>query len=47
MAPIPVSAEDLAREQVEIEIGEMIDREPEEVAQLLRGWLGDRRTTRR
>ena len=25
------------------EIGELVERQPEEVAQLLRGWLADRR----
>ena len=34
--------EGLAR--VRTEIGEMVDSQPEEVAQLLRGWLADRRT---
>ncbi len=26
-------------------LGELIDNQPDEVAQLLRGWLGDRRET--
>jgi flagellar M-ring protein FliF len=25
------------------EVGDLIDRQPEEVAQILRGWLADRR----
>ena len=29
------------------EIAEMVERQPEEVAQLLRSWLGDRRETAR
>ncbi|RKS80135.1 flagellar M-ring protein FliF [Motilibacter peucedani] len=36
------NGEGLAR--VRTEIGEMVDSQPEEVAQLLRGWLADRRT---
>jgi flagellar M-ring protein FliF len=26
------------------DIGELVDKQPEEVAQLLRGWLADRRS---
>ena len=29
---------------VQEEVGELIQRQPEEVARLLRGWLADRRT---
>ena len=31
--------------RVATEVADMIDNQPEEVAQLLRGWLGDRRAT--
>ena len=30
---------------IDAEIGELVERQPEEVAQLLRGWLADRRTS--
>jgi flagellar M-ring protein FliF len=28
---------------IDSQIGELVERQPEEVAQLLRGWLADRR----
>ncbi len=36
-----------AAPSVAVEVAEMIDNQPEEVAQLLRGWLGDRRGVQR
>ena len=38
------SAEDLANEARHREIREMVEEQPDEVAQLLRGWLAERRT---
>jgi flagellar M-ring protein FliF len=51
LAPAPVSvpasargaALTIAHSEVSDEVGELIDRQPEEVAQILRGWLADRR----
>ncbi|MGH8890363.1 MAG: flagellar M-ring protein FliF C-terminal domain-containing protein, partial [Acidothermaceae bacterium] len=34
---------ELGRPSLDAEIGELVERQPEEVAQLLRGWLADRR----
>ena len=34
-----------ARPAIDAEIGELVERQPEEVAQLLRGWLADRRSS--
>lgn len=34
---------EIARATIDSEIGELVERQPEEVAQLLRGWLADRR----
>ena len=39
----PVSAQQLHVEAVKSEVGQMIEQQPDEVAQLLRGWLADRR----
>ncbi len=36
---------EFGRPSLEGEIGELVERQPEEVAQLLRGWLADRRST--
>jgi flagellar M-ring protein FliF len=41
---LPMSAADQQRLQVEEQIGDMIDRQPDEVAAMLRGWLADRRS---
>jgi flagellar M-ring protein FliF len=41
---IPISAADKERLAIESQIGDMIDRQPEEVAVMLRGWLADRRS---
>jgi flagellar M-ring protein FliF len=38
-----VTPEDARRMAVQAEVGELVERQPEEVAQLLRGWLADRR----
>jgi len=35
------------REERQQVLSELIDNQPDEVAQLLRGWLGDRRAVRR
>lgn len=35
----------LRRMEVQTEVAELVDRQPEEVAQLLRGWLADRRAS--
>jgi flagellar M-ring protein FliF len=44
LEPPPVSAEEKHRLTIQGEIGELVERQPEEVAQLLRGWLADRRS---
>jgi flagellar M-ring protein FliF len=44
LEPVPVSAEERQRLTIQGEIGELVERQPEEVAQLLRGWLADRRS---
>jgi flagellar M-ring protein FliF len=40
----PVDSQAVAHEARQREIAEMVANQPEEVAQLLRGWLADRRT---
>jgi len=40
-------ASDHGREERQAVLSELIDNQPDEVAQLLRGWLGDRRAVRR
>ncbi|HET9443297.1 MAG TPA: flagellar basal-body MS-ring/collar protein FliF [Acidimicrobiales bacterium] len=42
--PKPAPPERQRRLEVQEEIAELVDRQPEEVAQLLRGWLADRRS---
>ena len=42
--PELVLAGNQERQVVEAQIGALIDKQPEDVAQLLRGWLGDRRS---
>lgn len=42
-APAPVVVAEEVTPTIAHEVAEMIDNQPEEVAQLLRGWLGDRR----
>ena len=44
LEPTPMSVEDKQRLTIQGEIGELVERQPEEVAQLLRGWLADRRS---
>ncbi|MEX2290993.1 MAG: flagellar basal-body MS-ring/collar protein FliF [Mycobacteriales bacterium] len=44
LEPPPLSVEDRQRIHIQGEIGELVERQPEEVAQLLRGWLADRRS---
>jgi len=39
-----VHPEEARRLAVQAEVGELVERQPEEVAQLLRGWLADRRS---
>lgn len=48
-APLPEapSEEETHRQQVSAEVAQMIDQQPAEVAQLLRGWLGERPGRRR
>jgi flagellar M-ring protein FliF len=43
-APVAVSAGDRDRLVLTSQIGDLIDRQPDEVAQVLRGWLADRRS---
>ncbi len=43
IAPLEETPEALERAKVDREIGDLIERQPDEVAQLLRGWLADRR----
>jgi flagellar M-ring protein FliF len=45
--PIPMSRAAHMATQMEAEITDLIDRQPDEVAVLLRNWLADRRTVRR
>jgi flagellar M-ring protein FliF len=44
LEPPPLSLEARQRLHIQGEIGELVERQPEEVAQLLRGWLADRRS---
>ncbi len=41
--PAAVAPEDVRRLAVQAEVGDLVERQPDEVAQLLRGWLADRR----
>jgi flagellar M-ring protein FliF len=41
---VAVPPEEARRLAVQAEVGELVERQPEEVAQLLRGWLADRRS---
>jgi flagellar M-ring protein FliF len=44
----PIKTEDeLRRDAVSLEVADLIDRQPSDVAQLLRTWLGDRRSVKR
>jgi flagellar M-ring protein FliF len=43
-APAPAAPLTIGTSAVSDEVGELIDRQPEEVAQILRGWLADRRS---
>ena len=43
-APRPVDPEELRRAAAHAEITDLVERQPDEVAQLLRGWLADRRS---
>lgn len=47
LRPVEQSPEDRARQLVEDEVADLIDKQPEEVARLLRGWLAERRTAKR
>ena len=40
----PTDPDEVRRISVQSEIGDLVERQPEEVAQLLRGWLADRRS---
>jgi flagellar M-ring protein FliF len=42
--PISPSQLEMQRPALDAQIGDLVERQPEEVAQLLRGWLADRRT---
>jgi flagellar M-ring protein FliF len=42
--PTPVAPLTIGSSEVSDEVGDLIDRQPEEVAQILRGWLADRRS---
>ena len=44
LEPAPIDPDEAKRMAVQSEIGELVERQPEEVAQLLRGWLADRRS---
>ena len=44
LAAAPADPAEERRLSVQHEIGELVERQPEEVAQLLRGWLADRRS---
>jgi flagellar M-ring protein FliF len=44
LEPAPMTTEERQRLSIQGEIGELVERQPEEVAQLLRGWLADRRS---
>lgn len=41
---LPMAPEDARRIAVKAEVGDLVERQPDEVAQLLRGWLADRRS---
>ena len=41
--PVPAPPLTIGTSEVSDEVGDLIDRQPEEVAQILRGWLADRR----
>jgi flagellar M-ring protein FliF len=43
-ATLELPPEVAERVAIQEEVAELIDRQPEEVAQLLRGWLADRRS---
>jgi flagellar M-ring protein FliF len=43
-SPVPSDGETERRLVVREEISELVERQPDEVAQLLRGWLADRRS---
>jgi flagellar M-ring protein FliF len=47
LTPSPRSGDrfEIGLPSIDAEIGELVERQPEEVAQLLRGWLADRRTS--
>jgi flagellar biosynthesis/type III secretory pathway M-ring protein FliF/YscJ len=45
--PIPVSRTAALATQMETEISELVEQQPEDVAVLLRSWLSERRTARR
>lgn len=45
--PQPIPSEEVVREQLSAEVAHMIDRQPAEVAQVLRTWLGDRTPAKR
>jgi flagellar M-ring protein FliF len=47
LAPIPMSRAAAMATQMEAEITDLIDQQPDEVAILLRNWLAERRTARR
>lgn len=44
LAPPALEPADIRRVEIQTEVAELVDRQPEEVAQLLRGWLADRRS---
>jgi flagellar M-ring protein FliF len=43
-APRALEPAEVRRIEIQTEVAELVDRQPEEVAQLLRGWLADRRS---
>jgi flagellar M-ring protein FliF len=47
LMPAEVSADERMRRQLEDEVGELIDKQPDEVARLLRSWLAERRVAKR
>jgi flagellar M-ring protein FliF len=44
ISPSGLSALEMQRPALNAQIGDLVERQPEEVAQLLRGWLADRRS---
>jgi flagellar M-ring protein FliF len=44
LAAAPTDPAEVRRLSVQAEIGELVEKQPDEVAQLLRGWLADRRS---